>query len=85
MRLRDRLKDDLKAAMKAREDDKKDAIRVVMGEMARLDKKQLPDDQIVKICKKLIKPLPPEKIQKILETTRNENLSIAAKSLLKIE
>ncbi len=55
MRLRDRLKDDLKAAIKAREDDKKDAIRVVMGEMARLDKKQLPDDQIVKICKKLIK------------------------------
>ena len=55
MRLQDKLKKDLKSAMKARDKAKKDAIRVVMGEMARLEEKQLPDDTIIKIIKKLIK------------------------------
>ena len=55
MTLQDKLKDDLKSAMKARDESQKDAIRVVMGEMARSDKKQLPDDEIIKIIKKLIK------------------------------
>ena len=55
MTLQDNLKDDLKSAMKARDEVKKDAIRVVMGEMARSDKKQLPDEEIIKILKKLIK------------------------------
>lgn len=55
MTLQDKLKADLKSAMKARDEIKKDAIRVVMGEMARSDKKQLPDDEIIKILKKLIK------------------------------
>jgi len=55
MTLQDKLKDDLKAAMKARDESQKDAIRVLMGEMARLDKKQLPDDEIIRIIKKLIK------------------------------
>ena len=55
MMLQDRLKDDLKTAMKTRDQVKKDAIRVVMGEMARLDQKVFKDDQIIKILKKLIK------------------------------
>ncbi len=55
MTLQDKLKNDLKSAIKARDDAKKDAIRVVMGEMARADKKQLQDDEIIKILKKLIK------------------------------
>jgi len=55
MTLQDKLKDDLKSAMKARDESQKNAIRVVMGEMARSDKKQLPDDEIIKIIKKLIK------------------------------
>jgi uncharacterized protein YqeY len=55
MRLQDKIKDDLKSAMKARDEAKKDALRVIMGEMARLDKKQFPDDEIIKILKKLIK------------------------------
>jgi uncharacterized protein YqeY len=55
MTLQDKLKDDLKSAMKARDEDKKDALRVIMGEMARLDKKQFPDDEIIKILKKLVK------------------------------
>ena len=55
MTLQDRLKDDLKLAMKARDDARKDAIRVVMGEMARSNNKQIPDGEIIKIIKKLIK------------------------------
>ena len=55
MTLQDKLKDDLKSAMKARDEVQKNAIRVVMGEMARSDKKQLPDEEIIRILKKLIK------------------------------
>ena len=55
MTLQDKLKDDLKSAMKARDETKKDTLRVVMGEMARSDKKQFADDEIIKILKKLIK------------------------------
>ncbi|MCB2146116.1 MAG: GatB/YqeY domain-containing protein [Deltaproteobacteria bacterium] len=55
MTLQDKLKDDLKSAMKARDETRKEAIRVVMGEMARSEKKQLPDDEIIRILKKLIK------------------------------
>ena len=55
MTLQDKLKDDLKSAMKARDEVQKDAIRVVMGEMARSDKKQLSDEEIINILKKLIK------------------------------
>ena len=54
MTLQERLKADLQAAMKTRDDAKKDAIRVVMGELARLDKKHFADDEIVRILKKLI-------------------------------
>jgi uncharacterized protein len=55
MTLQDKLKDDLKSAMKARDGARKDALRVVMGEMARQDRKQFADDEIIKIFKKLIK------------------------------
>ena len=55
MTLQDKLKADLKSAMKARDEARKDAIRVAMGEMARSDKKQVPDDEIINILKKLIK------------------------------
>jgi uncharacterized protein YqeY len=55
MTLQDQLKDDLKTAMKARDEAKKDALRVIMGELARLDKKQFADDEVIRILKKLIK------------------------------
>ena len=55
MTLQETLKNDLKAAMKAKDAAKKDAIRVVMGEMARTDKKVFTDDEIIRILKKLIK------------------------------
>lgn len=55
MTLQERLKNDLTSAMKARDVIKKETLRVVMGEMARLDKKRFTDDEVVAIFKKLIK------------------------------
>jgi uncharacterized protein YqeY len=49
------MKKDLSAAIKAKDEKKKDALRVILGEFGRLDKKNLSDDEIVKILKKLIK------------------------------
>ena len=55
MTLQNKLKDDLKSAMKERDQEKKDALRVIMGEMARSDKKVFSDDEVIKILKKLVK------------------------------
>ena len=55
MTLQDKLKEDLKSAIKSKDTARKDAIRVVMGEMARLDQKEFQDEEIVRILKKLIK------------------------------
>jgi uncharacterized protein YqeY len=55
MTLQNKIKDDLKSAMKDRNADKKETLRVIMGEMARLDKKEFSDEEVIKILKKLIK------------------------------
>ncbi|MGD2029961.1 MAG: GatB/YqeY domain-containing protein [Desulfobacterales bacterium] len=55
MNLQKQIKSDLTAAMKAKDEEKKDALRVILGEFGRLDKKELSDDEVVKILKKLIK------------------------------
>ncbi|MBW2407237.1 MAG: GatB/YqeY domain-containing protein [Deltaproteobacteria bacterium] len=55
MNLQSQMKKDLSAAIKAKDEKKKDALRVILGEFGRLDKKNLSDDEIVKILKKLIK------------------------------
>jgi uncharacterized protein len=55
MNLQKTIKTDLSAAIKARDEHKKDALRVILGEFGRLDKKELSDDEAVKILKKLIK------------------------------
>jgi uncharacterized protein YqeY len=55
MRLQAQIKKDLSAAIKEKNEDKKDTLRVVLGEFGRLDKKELSDDEVVKILKKLIK------------------------------
>jgi uncharacterized protein YqeY len=55
MGLQDKLKTDLTSAMKEKNEAKKDALRVVMGEMARSDKKEFCDDEIIQILKKLMK------------------------------
>jgi len=55
MNLQRQMKKDLSAAIKAKEEKKKDALRVILGEFGRLDKKEISDDEIVKILKKLMK------------------------------
>ena len=55
MKLQEQIKQDLTAAMKAKDEKKKSALRVVLGEFSRLDKKEVVNDDVVKIVKKLIK------------------------------
>ena len=55
MNLQKQIKSDLTAAMKAKDEEKKDTLRVILGEFGRLDKKELSDDEVVKILKNLIK------------------------------
>lgn len=55
MNLQNQMKKDLSAAIKAKDEKKKNALRVILGEFSRLDKKELLDDEVVKILKKLMK------------------------------
>jgi len=55
MKLQERIKQDLTAAIKAKDEGRKAALRVILGESARLDKKELSDDEVIKILKKLNK------------------------------
>lgn len=55
MNLQKQIKSDLTTAIKAKDEEKKDTLRVILGEFGRLDKKELSDDEVVKILKKLIK------------------------------
>ena len=53
MNLQKQIKKDLSAAIKAQDAQRKDTLRVILGEFARLDKKELSDDDVLKILKKL--------------------------------
>lgn len=55
MSLREKIKNDLKVAMKAKDTIRKEAIRVIMGELARLEQKEPDDADVVKVLKKMIK------------------------------
>jgi len=55
MRLQELIKKDLAVAMKAKDDGRKDAIRVILGEFARFGKKELADEEVVGVLKKLVK------------------------------
>lgn len=55
MGLQEQIKKDLAAAMKAKDEEKKNILRVIMGEFGRQAQKALPDTEVVKIVKKLIK------------------------------
>ena len=55
MGLQATIKDDLKVAMKAEDSDRTWALRVLIGEFGRQLEKELSDDQVVAIVKKLIK------------------------------
>ena len=51
MNIQKQIKQDLTAAIKAKDANKKDALRVIMGEFGRLDKKELSDGEAIKIMK----------------------------------
>lgn len=55
MTLQEILKNDLTRAIKAKDEEKKSAIRVILGEFGRGGKKDLADDEVISILKKLIK------------------------------
>ena len=55
MTIQEKIKHDLTIAIKAKDDETKNALRVAMGEFGRSDKKELSDDDVIKTLKKLIK------------------------------
>lgn len=55
MSLQDRIKSDLTAAMKAKDEETKNALRVIMGEFGRQAQKELSDEDVIGIVKKLAK------------------------------
>lgn len=55
MTLQEQLRDHLKSAMKAKDSERTGAIRILMGEFARQREKELSDEQVIGIVKKLIK------------------------------
>ena len=55
MTIQQQIKKDLMGAMKARDENKKSTLRVIMGEFARADSKEISDDEVIKVLKKLIK------------------------------
>jgi len=55
MTLQEQLRVDLTTAMKAKDSDRTGAIRILMGEFARQAEKELSDEQVIDITKKLIK------------------------------
>lgn len=55
MSLQKQMHTDLIVAMKARDTDKKEAVRIIMGEFGRQTEKELSDEQVIAIIKKLIK------------------------------
>lgn len=55
MGLQQKFRDDLKTAMKAKDSERIGAIRIVLGEFARQPDKELSDEQVIGIVKKLVK------------------------------
>ena len=55
MTIQEKIKQDLTAAIKTKDDETKNALRVAMGEFGRSDKKVLSDEDVIKTLKKLIK------------------------------
>ena len=55
MGMQQMIKDELKTAMKAKDSDRVGAVRILIGEFQRQPEKELSDDQVIGIIKKLIK------------------------------
>ena len=83
MKLKEQIKQDLTAAMKAKDEKKKNALRVILGELSRLDKKELVEDDVFKILKKLIKA-EKEVLQQKVERAEDEFVEIVENYLPKM-
>jgi uncharacterized protein len=55
MTLQEQIKKDLVQAIKGKDDDRKNTLRVILGEFGRLEKKELSDDEAIKVMQKLVK------------------------------
>ncbi len=55
MTLQQKFSEELKSSMKAKDTDRTGAIRILMGEFGRQKEKELSDEQVLAIIKKLIK------------------------------
>lgn len=55
MSIQEQIKKDLTAAMKDKDEDRKNALRIIIGEFSRGETKAVSDDEAVKVIKKLIK------------------------------
>jgi len=55
MSMQESLRGDLKAAMKAKDSARTEAIRILIGEFGRQVEKELSDEQVIAIIKKLVK------------------------------
>ncbi len=55
MRLQEQIRADLRQAMKAKDEEKKNALRVLIGEFGRSGAKELADAEVVKIIRKMLK------------------------------
>ena len=76
MTLQEQIKKDLTSAIKAKDEEKKSTIRVIIGELGRQDKKELSDDEVIRILKKLIKS-ERETIEKRGDSSDSEFIRIA--------
>ncbi len=54
MTIQAQIKADLVSAMKNKDEERKNAIRVALGEFGRNDKKELNDEEVIRVLKKLI-------------------------------
>ena len=55
MSLQEKIRQDLGQAMRDKDQEKKEGLRVILGEFGRMDKKELTDDEVIRILKKLYK------------------------------
>ncbi|MDJ0781985.1 MAG: GatB/YqeY domain-containing protein [Desulfosarcinaceae bacterium] len=55
MSLQQQLKTDLMIAMKLKDDERKNALRIIMGELGRQEAKQIEDEVVIGVIRKLLK------------------------------
>ena len=75
MKLQEKLKLDLKNAIKEKDNSKKDAIRIIIGELARKSKKEFDDSEIISIIKKLVKS-EKESLEQLFQLSTSEYMQI---------